>query len=252
MVKALGHRTREGTEGNQLSIFRPAFRGLFFKIAALTKRIVASVSANEESAVMSTIAGTLSALRVSPAVSGVKSPERREPVNEGVGVDAAARGYEVSLSSATASKASDVYKPPKASPGGMTFNYWSSGETTRFGSATGPTRLEYNVYRPDGFSIDGSTSPYTVTATGEPLTDDVIRRLDALVHGVTKQRIEIYRAGKDAGLSVPEIRERLVAFDCTLPDSYRNMVGSWYATDPQSRYLNPTHDEVMGGPRQLE
>lgn len=201
---------------------------------------------------MSTASGILGSLGVSPAWSGAQAAYRREPAKEAAGAAAAAPGYEVTLSNAVAPSTSDVYKPPKAGPASMTFNYWSSGDTTPFGSATGPTRLEYNVYRPDGFVIDGSTSPYTVTATGEPLTEDVIRRLDALVHGVTQQRIDIYRAGKDAGLSVPEIREKLMAFDRALPDSYRRLVGTNYMTDPASRYLNPTYDEVMGGPRQLE
>lgn len=201
---------------------------------------------------MSVITGAMGALRASPYVGGIKDTTQRDPVSESAQGSAAAAGYEVSLSSATASRASDVYGPPKAGPARMTFNYWSSGDTTPYGSASGPSRLEYNVYRPDGFVIDGSTSPYTVTATGEPLTEEVIRRLDALVHGVTKQRIDIYKAGKDAGLSIPEIREKLMAFDRALPESYRQLVGTSFMTDPASRYLNPTYDEVMGGPKQLE
>ncbi|MCX2863558.1 hypothetical protein OOZ63_17135 [Paucibacter sp. PLA-PC-4] len=134
----------------------------------------------------------------------------------------------------------------------MAFNYWSSGETTSVGIASGPTRLEYNVYRPDGIAIDGATHPYTVSSTGEPLTDDLKRKLDAIVQGVTRQRIEIYKAGKDAGLSVSEIRESLISFDKSLSQSYRALVGTSYMTDPSTRYVNPTHTELMGGPRQSE
>lgn len=183
------------------------------------------------------------------AAGGPAAPSSDVPKAPSVGQ----RSYEVSLTGGAGGRSSDVYAPPKAPVGGyMTFNQWGSGDVTSLGSASGPTRLEYNVYRPDSIVIDGSTNPYTVVATGEPLTEDVKRKLDEIVHAVTKQRIEIYKSGKEAGLSVSDIRDRLIAFDHAQPASYRNLVGNFYSTDPATRYMNWTHDELMGGPRQAE
>ena len=193
-----------------------------------------------------------------PLVGNIASRQPSSSPSTGVAGGAkdsagATASYEVSLSGGAARKAPDVYEPPKNGVGGnMSFNYWSSGETTSLGTASGPTRLEYNVYRPDGIAIDGSTIPYKVSSTGEPLTPEVKSKLDAILLDVTKQRIAIYRAGKDAGLSVSDIRDKLIAFDKALPQPYKALVGTSYMTDPATRYVNPTHDEVMGGARQSE
>ena len=52
--------------------------------------------------------------------------------------------------------------------------------------------------------------------------------------------------------AVSDIRDKLIAFDKALPQPYKALVGTSYMTDPATRYVNPTHDEVMGGARQSE
>jgi hypothetical protein len=134
----------------------------------------------------------------------------------------------------------------------MTLNYFSLGDEGPLGGPAGLTRLEYNVYRPDGIAIDGRTSPYTITSTGEPLTDAVGKKYQVMLHEVTKHRIDIYLAGKSDGLSNKQIIAQLQAYDRSLPDSYHALVGSSDWTDPSKRYAQATRDEALGGPVQTE
>lgn len=154
----------------------------------------------------------------------------------------------VNLGSTRGTAGADVY----ASPARATFDYFSFGEQGPFGSAVGPTRLEYNAYRPDGLAIDATTMPYTVKATGERLTPDVARKYETLLNDTSRGRIDVFRQGQADGLSNGEILARLQAYDRSLPDSYRALIGHSSFSDPAQRYKLPTHDEVMGGPAQSE
>jgi hypothetical protein len=154
----------------------------------------------------------------------------------------------VHLSGGRGTAASATYGPPAR----VTFDYFSFGEQGPHGSPAGSTRLEYNAYRPDGLAIDAGTTPYTVKATGERLTAEVARKYEALLHEVSRGRIDIFNQGKAEGLPSSEILARLQAYDRGQPESYRALVGHSSFSDPAQRYTLPTHAEVMGGPVQSE
>jgi hypothetical protein len=148
----------------------------------------------------------------------------------------------------TRSPAADTYAPPATA----TLDFFSFGDQGPHGHPVGPTRLEYNAYRPDGLAIDATTTPYTVKSTGERLTPDVARKYEALLNDTSRGRIEIFRQGQAQGLSNGEILAQLQAYDRSQPASYRALIGNSAFSDPAQRYTMPTHDEVMGGPVQTE
>ncbi len=157
----------------------------------------------------------------------------------------------VNLSGSTGSNTSATYGAPSSQGGGrVTFDNMGFGDTPSFGSASGPSRLEYNAYRPDGLNIDGTQTPPVIRSTGESLTASVAAKYDAMLEDVAKQRVSLYKSGLAAGQSMEDIRASLQAFDAGLPDSYKALVGSSSLVDPSQRYMQPTHDEVMGGPPQ--
>lgn len=151
----------------------------------------------------------------------------------------------VTLSGNSGAKSGHVYGP-MVKP-----DFFSFGDTSSLGSPSGPTRLEYNVYRPDGLAV-AWTEPLTITATGEKMTEDVAKKYQDMLLDVTKDRIKIYQEGKSQGLSNTQIREKLQAFDEGLPDSYKALVGRSGMSDPATRYMLATRDESLGGPVQTE
>lgn len=159
-------------------------------------------------------------------------------------------GVKVTLTHDRAADSDNLYSKPSNVPAVMQINYYSFGDQTSLGSPSGPTRLEYNVYRPDGVAIDSGTQPFTVKSTGEKLTDAVAQKIQAMLLDVTKHRIAIYEAGEKDGLSSSEIIARLQAYDRSLPASYHALVGDSTMTNPITRYGEATHDEAMGGPPQ--
>lgn len=124
-------------------------------------------------------------------------------------------------------------------------DYFSFGDGEAMGLPKGVSRLEYNVYRPDGLDIDGRSYPFVVKSTGEKLSGSVADKYQKMLLEVTRQRIDIYNEGKAKGLSDNQLLSNLQAFDNSLPDSYRNLVGKSDMVAPSTRYNMPTHDEVM-------
>lgn len=124
-------------------------------------------------------------------------------------------------------------------------DYFSFGDGEALGLPAGVSRLEYNVYRPDGLDIDGRSYPFVVKSTGEKLSGSVAEKYQKMLLEVTRQRVEIYKEGKATGLSDEQILSNLQAFDKSLPDSYRTLVGKSDMVAPSTRYNMPTHDEVM-------
>lgn len=129
----------------------------------------------------------------------------------------------------------------------VTFNFFSFGDTSPNGSASGPTRLEYNVYRPDGIDVEGSEFPYTVKSTGEKLDGDVAAKYRKMLWDVTSQRIQLYKTGIAANFTLEAIRKSLQNFDKMLPDAYKALVGSSDMSDPATRYMMATNAEALGG-----
>lgn len=126
-----------------------------------------------------------------------------------------------------------------------TLDYFSFGDGEAMGLPKGASRLEYNVYRPDGLDIDGRSYPFVVKSTGEKLSGSVADKYQKMLLEVTRQRVEIYKEGKATGLSDEQILSNLQAFDKSLPDSYRTLVGKSDMVAPSTRYNMPTHDEVI-------
>lgn len=126
-----------------------------------------------------------------------------------------------------------------------TLDYFSFGDGEAMGLPKGASRLEYNVYRPDGLDIDGRSYPFVVKSTGEKLSGSVADKYQKMLLEVTRQRVEIYKEGKATGLSDEQILSNLQAFDKSLPDSYRTLVGKSDMVAPSTRYDMPTHYEVM-------
>lgn len=186
------------------------------------------------------LAATLAASATTPRTHTPTAARPPGPLPRAAGADAV-----VTLSGGAATRPSDTYTMPTA-----TLDYFAFGDENALGSPSGPTRLEYNVYRPDGLAIDGLTRPYTVAATGEPLTGATADKYRSLLLDVAQGRIDLYRRGRQDGLSNGEILERLQAYDRALPASYRALVGHSSFSDPDTRYRQATHDEVMGGPVQ--
>lgn len=141
-----------------------------------------------------------------------------------------------------------VQKSNNTSNAGMpmaALDYFSFGDGEAMGLPEGVSRLEYNVYRPDGLDIDGRSYPFVVKSTGEKLSGSVAEKYQKMLLEVTRQRVEIYKEGKATGLSDEQILSNLQAFDKSLPDSYRTLVGKSDMVAPSTRYNMPTHDEVM-------
>lgn len=141
-----------------------------------------------------------------------------------------------------------VQKSGNTARGGMpmaALDYFSFGDGEAMGLPKGVSRLEYNVYRPDGLDIDGRSYPFVVKSTGEKLSGSVADKYQKMLLDVTRQRIEIYKEGKANGLSDDQLLSSLQAFDISLPDSYRTLVGKSDMVAPSTRYNMPTHDEVM-------
>lgn len=144
---------------------------------------------------------------------------------------------------------SPTYSNPTSRPAQkyVTFDFYSFGDVSPHGQAAGPTRLEYNVYRPDGINIDGTTTPYTVIATGESLDGAVADKYKNMLWDVTAQRIKMYKSELKAGIPLEQIRSHLQAFDRNLPDDYKALIGVSDMSLPEKRYMMPTHDETLGG-----
>ena len=162
-------------------------------------------------------------------------------------------GVVVNISGNAAPEPSTGYTSSGASTASMPrvmVDYFSFGDKSSLGSAQGPTRLEYNVYRPDGFEIDATHDPFLVQATGEAMTPEVAEKYRDILLDVTSGRIEIYKSGKAEGLSSEAIRAKLQDYDRNLPASYKTLVGTSDMVDPATRYMNATWDETMGGPVQ--
>ncbi|MBS1161753.1 MAG: hypothetical protein H6R15_4172 [Proteobacteria bacterium] len=141
-----------------------------------------------------------------------------------------------------------VQKSGDAASGGMpmaALDYFSFGEGEAMGLPKGVSRLEYNVYRPDGLDIDGRSYPFVVKSTGEKLSGSVADKYQKMLLEITRQRIDIYNEGKAKGLSDDQLLSSLQAFDNSLPDSYRTLVGKSDMVAPSTRYNMPTYDEVM-------
>lgn len=151
--------------------------------------------------------------------------------------------YEPTLNP-SAQKSSDAVN------GGMpmaALDYFSFGDGEAMGLPKGVSRLEYNVYRPDGLAIDGRSYPFVVKSTGEKLSGAVAEKYQKMLLEVTRQRVEIYKEGKTKGLSDDQLLSTLQAFDNSLPDSYRTLVGASDMVAPATRYNMPTYEEVMQG-----
>lgn len=134
--------------------------------------------------------------------------------------------------------------------GGMpmvALDYFSFGDAAAMGLPKGASRLEYNVYRPDGLAIDGRSYPFVVKSTGEKLSGAVADKYQKMLLDITRQRIDIYKEGKAKGLSDEHLLSSLQAFDNSLPDSYRAVVGESDMVAPATRYNMPTYEEVMRG-----
>lgn len=124
-------------------------------------------------------------------------------------------------------------------------DYFSFGDGAAMGLPKDVSRLEYNVYRPDGLDIDGRSYPFVVKSTGEKLSGSVADKYQKMLMDVTRQRIEIFQEGKAKGLSDEQLLSSLQAFDNSLPDSYRTLVGKSDMVAPSTRYNMPTYHEVM-------
>lgn len=145
---------------------------------------------------------------------------------------------------------SSVKKSSNVAGGGMPMvglDYFSFGDAAAMGLPKGASRLEYNVYRPDGLAIDGRSYPFVVKSTGEKLSGAVAEKYQKMLLDITRQRIDIYKEGKAKGLSDDQLLSSLQAFDNSLPESYRTLVGTSDMVAPATRYNMPTHEEVMQG-----
>lgn len=145
---------------------------------------------------------------------------------------------------------SSLKKSSNVASGGMpmvALDYFSFGDAAAMGLPKGASRLEYNVYRPDGLAIDGRSYPFVVKSTGEKLSGAVADKYQKMLQDITRQRIDIYKDGKAKGLSDDQLLSSLQAFDNSLPDSYRALVGTSDMVAPATRYNMPTYEEVMRG-----
>lgn len=192
------------------------------------------------------------ATRQAPPIGAVSGPAAREDVPPSGGPPSGDAGVTVTLAGQVSPQPASTYANPGKAMPVVGIDYFSFGDQTALGSASGPTRLEYNVYRPDGIAIDSSTRPFTITATGEKLDDATARKYQALLEDVTKQRIAIYQSGQEKGMSNAQILAELQSFDNNLPASYQALVGHSSMSDPRTRYNQVTHGELMGGPAQTE